>query len=190
MKRSARAGRSCFCTAGPAIDRGGPSRGTSTNSGAITASSTSTFAARMRRARSRRLHLESRDRRVFAVAERRFDPRRAVLRRMDRVITAADRPSVAAIVYIAAFAPDEADGDHAHGRSAARRTRAADPAAAGRFLFLDRAKFHASFAADVSAEQAASWPTRRSRGASTPWAPHQRAGVADKPDVPRRDKTG
>ena len=44
---------------------------------------------------------------------------------------------------------------HADQGSAARRARAADPAAAGRLLFLDKAKFAASFAADVDPDKAA-----------------------------------
>ena len=50
------------------------------------------------------------------------------------VITEAGTdPNVAALVYIAAFAPDKGESvQHADRRSAARRTRAADSAAAGR----------------------------------------------------------
>jgi pimeloyl-ACP methyl ester carboxylesterase len=65
-------------------------------------------------------------------------------------------PKVAALVYIAAFAPDEGESVN---------TLIADPPPGAPvppilppqdgFLFLDRAKFHASFAGDVSAEQAA-----------------------------------
>ena len=73
------------------------------------------------------------------------------------VITeAGNDPKVAALVYIAAFAPDT-------GESVA--TLIADPPPGAPvppilppqdgFLFLDRAKFPASFAGDVSAEQAA-----------------------------------
>jgi pimeloyl-ACP methyl ester carboxylesterase len=48
------------------------------------------------------------------------------------VITEAGaHPNVAALVYIAAFAPDAGDCKYAHRRSAARRACAADPAAAG-----------------------------------------------------------
>jgi pimeloyl-ACP methyl ester carboxylesterase len=63
---------------------------------------------------------------------------------------------VAALVYIAAFAPDEGESVN---------TLIADPPPDAPvppilppkdgFLFLDREKFHASFAADVPAEQAA-----------------------------------
>src|SRR6202795_652607 len=72
------------------------------------------------------------------------------------VITEAGTdPNVAALVYIAAFAPD---------RGESVNTLIADPppgapvppilAPQDGFLFLDRDKFHASFAGDVSAEEA------------------------------------
>jgi pimeloyl-ACP methyl ester carboxylesterase len=73
------------------------------------------------------------------------------------VITEAGTdPDVAALVYIAAFAPDEGESVN---------TLITDPPPDAPvppilppkdgFLFLDREKFHASFAADVPAEQAA-----------------------------------
>src|SRR6266516_7205699 len=73
------------------------------------------------------------------------------------VITGAGTdPNVAALVYIAGFAPDEGESVN---------TLIADPPPDAPvppilppqdgFLFLDREKFHDSFAADVSAEQAA-----------------------------------
>src|SRR4051812_3266672 len=73
------------------------------------------------------------------------------------VITeAGNHPNVAALVYIAAFAPD---------RGESVNTLIADPPPDAPvppilppqdgFLFLDREKFHASFAGDLSAEQAA-----------------------------------
>ena len=73
------------------------------------------------------------------------------------VITeAGNDPNVAGLVYIAAFAPDTGESVN---------TLIADPPPGAPvppilppqdgFLFLDRAKFPASFAADVSAEQAA-----------------------------------
>ncbi len=73
------------------------------------------------------------------------------------VITeAGNDPNVAALVYIAAFAPD---------RGESVNTLIADPPPGAPappilppkdgFLFLDRAKFQASFAGDVPAEQAA-----------------------------------
>jgi pimeloyl-ACP methyl ester carboxylesterase len=73
------------------------------------------------------------------------------------VITeAGNDPNVAALVYIAAFAPDTGESVN---------TLIADPPPGAPvppilppqdgFLFLDRDKFHASFAADLPAEQAA-----------------------------------
>ena len=73
------------------------------------------------------------------------------------VITeAGNDPNVAALVYIAAFAPDKGESVN---------TLIADPPPGAPvppilppqdgFLFLDREKFPASFAADVSAEEAA-----------------------------------
>jgi len=73
------------------------------------------------------------------------------------VITeAGNDPKVAGLVYIAAFAPDR-------GESVAALIKDPPPGAPvppilppqGGFLFLDKAKFAASFAADVSAEKAA-----------------------------------
>ncbi len=73
------------------------------------------------------------------------------------VITeAGNDPKVTALVYVAAFAPDE-------GESVAALIKNPPPDAPvppilppqGGRLFLDRAKFHASFAADVDAERAA-----------------------------------
>ena len=73
------------------------------------------------------------------------------------VITeAGNHPEVAALVYIAAFAPDKGESVN---------TLIADPPPGAPvppilppqegFLFLDREKFHARFAGDLSAEQAA-----------------------------------
>src|SRR5213082_1318285 len=73
------------------------------------------------------------------------------------VITEADNdPKVAGLVYIAAFAPDK-------GESVSALIKNPPPGAAvppilppkDGYLFLDRAKFPASFAADVDAEKAA-----------------------------------
>jgi pimeloyl-ACP methyl ester carboxylesterase len=71
------------------------------------------------------------------------------------VTEAGNDPKVAGLVYIAAFAPDQGESVE---------TLIADPPPGAPvppilppqdgFLFLDREKFHASFAADVSAEQA------------------------------------
>jgi pimeloyl-ACP methyl ester carboxylesterase len=72
------------------------------------------------------------------------------------VITeAGNDPNVAGLVYIAAFAPDK-------GESVGSLIKDPPPGASvppilppqDGFLFLDRAKFHASFAADVTADQA------------------------------------
>jgi pimeloyl-ACP methyl ester carboxylesterase len=69
---------------------------------------------------------------------------------------AGNHPKVAALVYIAAFVPDQGESVE---------TLIADPPPGAPvppilppqdgFLFLDREKFHDSFAADVSAEEAA-----------------------------------
>jgi pimeloyl-ACP methyl ester carboxylesterase len=72
------------------------------------------------------------------------------------VTEAGNHPTVAALVYIAAFAPNK-------GESVASLIKDPPPGAPvppilppmDGFLFLDKAKFHASFAADVSAEKAA-----------------------------------
>ena len=73
------------------------------------------------------------------------------------VITeAGNHPKVAGLVYIAAFAPDK-------GESVDALIKDPPPGAAvppilpprNGYLFLDRAKFHASFAADVDEEKAA-----------------------------------
>ena len=73
------------------------------------------------------------------------------------VITeAGNHPNVAGLVYVAAFAPDK-------GESVSSLIQNPPPGAPvppilppqDGFLFLDRAQFHASFAADVSADAAA-----------------------------------
>src|SRR5262245_48104874 len=73
------------------------------------------------------------------------------------VITeAGNDPKVAALVYIAAFAPD-------NGESVSSLIKDPPPDApvppilppVDGYLFLDKSKFHASFAADVEAEKAA-----------------------------------
>jgi pimeloyl-ACP methyl ester carboxylesterase len=73
------------------------------------------------------------------------------------VITeAGNHPKVAALVYIAAFAPDK--GESVNTLIAGFPTDGPQPPILppqDGFLFLDREKFHASFAGDVSAEQAA-----------------------------------
>jgi pimeloyl-ACP methyl ester carboxylesterase len=72
------------------------------------------------------------------------------------VTEAGNHPKVAALVYIAAFAPDT-------GESVSSLIKDPPPGAPvppilppqDGYLFLDKAKFHASFAADVDAEKAA-----------------------------------
>jgi pimeloyl-ACP methyl ester carboxylesterase len=87
------------------------------------------------------------------------------------VITeAGNDPKVAALVYIAAFAPDKDESVN---------TLIADPPPGAPvppilppqdgFLFLDREKFHDSFAADVSAEEAAFMADSQVPWGSTPW---------------------
>jgi pimeloyl-ACP methyl ester carboxylesterase len=73
------------------------------------------------------------------------------------VITeAGTHPNVAALVYICAFAPDQGEsvGTLIAGFPADGPQPPILPPRDG-FLFLDRDKFHASFAADLPAEQAA-----------------------------------
>jgi len=85
------------------------------------------------------------------------------------VVTEAGTDSkVAGLVYIAAFTPDK-------WRNSALESLIKNPppgapvppilAPQDGYLFLDKAKFRASFAADVSEAKAASWPTLRCRGA-------------------------
>ena len=108
------------------------------------------------------------------------------------VITeAGNDPKVAALVYIAAFAPDTGESVN---------TLIADPPPGAPvppilppqdgFLFLDRDKFHASFAADVSAEQAAFMADSQ-----VPWGVDALSGTISEPAwrtqaelVPRRDR--
>ena len=103
------------------------------------------------------------------------------------VITeAGNDPKVAALVYIAAFAPDE-------GESVTTLIDDPPPGAPvppilppqDGFLFLDREKFHDSFAADVDAERRRSWRIRRSRGGSRRWT----ARSASRPGGPSRAGT-
>ena len=107
------------------------------------------------------------------------------------VITeAGNDPKVAGLVYIAAFAPDK-------GESVSALIKNPPPGAPvppilppqDGFLFLDRAKFRASFAADVSAERRRSWRTRRCRGASRRSTARSPTGVEDEAElVPRLDR--
>jgi pimeloyl-ACP methyl ester carboxylesterase len=72
------------------------------------------------------------------------------------VTEAGTHPKVAALVYIAAFAPDagESVGSLVAGFPQDGPQPPILPPQEG-FLFLDREKFHASFAGDLSAEEAA-----------------------------------
>jgi pimeloyl-ACP methyl ester carboxylesterase len=94
------------------------------------------------------------------------------------VITEAGTdPNVAALVYIAAFAPDEGESVE---------TLIADPPPDAPvppilppqdgFLFLDREKFPASFAADVSAEEAAFMADSQ-----VPWGVEALSGTISEP---------
>jgi pimeloyl-ACP methyl ester carboxylesterase len=94
------------------------------------------------------------------------------------VITeAGNDPKVAALVYVAAFAPDR-------GESVATLIKDPPPGApvppilppqAG-YLFLDKAKFHASFAADVDAERAAVMADSQ-----VPWGMEALSGTINEP---------
>ena len=93
------------------------------------------------------------------------------------VITEAGTdPNVAGLVYIAAFAPDKGESVNALIKNPPPGAPVPPilPPQDG-FLFLDRAKFQASFAGDVDADAAAFMADRRCRGAWTRWvAPSRR----------------
>jgi pimeloyl-ACP methyl ester carboxylesterase len=86
------------------------------------------------------------------------------------VITeAGNHDTVAVLVYIAAFAPDA--GESVNTLLADSPPDAPVPPIlplAGGFLFLDRDKLHTSFAGDLPAEQAPSWPSPRFPGGERP----------------------
>ena len=107
------------------------------------------------------------------------------------VITeAGNDPKVAGLVYIAAFAPDK-------GESVSALIKNPPPGAPvppimppqDGYLFLDRAKFRESFAADVARTSPLSWRIRRFRGESrrsTARSPNRhggrsRAGISCRP---------
>ena len=72
------------------------------------------------------------------------------------ITEAGTHPKVAALVYIAGFVPDK--GESVNTLIAGFPTDGPQPPILpprDGFLFLDREKFHASFAGDVSAEEAA-----------------------------------
>ena len=77
---------------------------------------------------------------------------------------AGNDPKVKALVYVTAFAPDEGESVNSliNGCPADGRQPPILPPRDG-FLFLDKERFHDSFAADV-AERRRSWQTRRFRG--------------------------
>jgi pimeloyl-ACP methyl ester carboxylesterase len=94
------------------------------------------------------------------------------------VITeAGNDPNVAALVYISAFAPDAGESVN---------TLIADPPPGAPvppilpprdgFLFLDRDKFHDSFAGDIPADQAAFWADSQ-----VPWGVDALAGTISEP---------
>src|SRR5437879_1785723 len=94
------------------------------------------------------------------------------------VITeAGNDPKVAGLVYVAAFAPDK-------GESVASLIKDPPPNAPvppilgpqDGYLFLDRAKFRAAFAADVSADAAAFMADSQ-----VPWAVHALSGAINEP---------
>ena len=93
------------------------------------------------------------------------------------VTEAGNDPKVAGLVYIAGFVPDQGESVE---------TLIADPPPGAPvppilppqdgFLFLDREKFHASFAADVSAEEAAFMADSQ-----VPWGVGALSGTISKP---------
>ena len=93
------------------------------------------------------------------------------------ITEAGNDPNVVALVYIAAFAPDKGESVN---------TLIADPPPDAPvppilppqdgFLFLDREKFHASFAGDVSDEQAAFMADSQ-----VPWGVDALAGTITEP---------
>src|SRR6478672_6961893 len=101
------------------------------------------------------------------------------------VITeAGTHPKVAGLVYITAFAPDK-------GESVASLIKDPPPGAPvppilppqEGYLFLDRAKFPASFAADVSPEEAAFMAD-----AQVPWGVEALGGSISEPGVENKTK--
>jgi pimeloyl-ACP methyl ester carboxylesterase len=94
------------------------------------------------------------------------------------VITeAGNHPKVAGLVYIAAFAPDQGEsvGSLIKDPPPGAPVPPIQPAGEG-FLSLDKAKFHASFAADVSPEKAAFMADSQ-----VPWGVGALAGAVTKP---------
>src|SRR5919202_3345128 len=96
------------------------------------------------------------------------------------VITeAGNHPNVAALVYIAAFAPDQGESvETILGTFPPGEPNAGDailPPQDG-FLFLDREKFHKTFAADVSADEAAFMADSQ-----VPWGVEALSGTISEP---------
>ena len=93
------------------------------------------------------------------------------------VITeAGNHPKVAGLAYIAAFAPDKGESvatlnKHPPGASASSILPPRDG-----YLFQDKAKFPASFAADVDAEKAAFWADSQ-----VPWGVAALSGTISEP---------
>jgi hypothetical protein len=94
------------------------------------------------------------------------------------VITeAGDHPRVAGLVYISAFAPDK-------GESVTTLNKASPPGASvspilppqDGYLFQDKTKFPASFAADVGAEKVAFWADSQ-----VPWGVEASSGTISVP---------
>ena len=71
------------------------------------------------------------------------------------ITEAGNDPKVAALVYIAAFAPDKGESVNTLIAASRPRPAAADPAAAGRLSLPRPGEVPCLFAGDVSAEQAA-----------------------------------
>ena len=101
------------------------------------------------------------------------------------VITeAGNDPKVVGLVYIAAFAPDQ-------GESVATLIENPPPGATvppilplqDGYLWLDKAKFPASFAGDVDRKRPRSWQIPRSLGAWTRGRHDQRAGLEDQAEL-------
>ena len=110
------------------------------------------------------------------------------------VITeAGTHPKVAALVYIAGFVPDK--GESVNTLIGGFPTDGPQPPILpprDGFLFLDREKFHASFAGDVSAEEAAFMADSQVPGALAPWAARSASlrGRASQAGTWSRPKTG
>ena len=93
------------------------------------------------------------------------------------ITEAGNHPKVARLAYIAAFAPDK-------GESVTTLNKASAPGASvspilppqDRYLFQDKTKFPASFAADVDAEKAAFWADSQ-----VPWGVEAGSGTISVP---------